>query len=154
MQLERSRVLWTPLSRAFSLMLLYQWGLGLAVDGGREVLPQEDHLWCPCVQGHTSLRVVWRDFLVHPLLAGMVQAWVAHFVTPLKSTYDEYGWQVTSQKPHKKHKQHDKQHHHGIGAARPSSGMYSMNPCRLRGGRPCACLFQGRRQSDLTDSIN
>ena len=22
-------------------MLLYQWGLGLAVDGGREVLPQE-----------------------------------------------------------------------------------------------------------------
>jgi hypothetical protein len=29
-----------------------------------------------------------------------------------------------------------------------------MNPCRLRGGRPCACLFQGRHQSDLIDSIN
>ena len=42
---------------------------------------------------------------------GMVQAWVAHFVTPLKCTYDDYDWRVTSHKPHKKHKQqHDKQH--------------------------------------------
>ena len=50
----------------------------------------------------------------------MVQAWVAHFVTPLKRTYDEYyDWRVTSQKPHKKHKQHDKHHHHGGGAAHP-----------------------------------
>jgi len=45
---------------------------------------------------------------------GMVQAWVAHFVTPLKCTYDEYKCRVTSQKPHKKHKQHEKQHHHGV----------------------------------------
>ena len=48
-------------------------------------------------------------------------------------------------RPHKKHKQHDKQHHHGIGAARPSSGVDFMNPCRLRGGQPCACSFLGRR---------
>ena len=41
---------------------------------------------------------------------GMVQAWVAHFVTPLKCMYDKYDWRVTSHKPHKKHKQHDKQH--------------------------------------------
>ena len=39
-------------------------------------------------------------------------------------------------------------HHHGGGAARPSSGVDLMNPCRLRGGRPCACLFLRRHQSD------
>ncbi len=55
----------------------------------------------------------------------MVQAWVAHFVTPLKCTYDEYNWQVTSQKLHKKRKQHDKQHHHGVGVAHPSSGVHA-----------------------------
>ena len=47
---------------------------------------------------------------------------------------------------HKKQKQ-DKHHHHG-GAARPSSGMDLMNPCRLRGGRPCACSFLCRRRSN------
>ena len=35
------------------------------------------------------------------LCQGMVQAWVGHFVTPLKCTYDEYDWRVMSQKPHK-----------------------------------------------------
>ncbi len=59
---------------------------------------------------------------------GMVQAWVAHFATTLKCTYDNYDWRVTSQKPHKKHKQHDKQHHHGVGAACPCSGVDLMNP--------------------------
>jgi len=83
-------------------------------------------------------------------LFGMVQAWVGHFVTPLKCTYEEYNWQVMSQNPHKKHKQHDKHHYNGGGAARPSSGVDLMNPCRLRGGRPCACLSQCRRRSDLT----
>ena len=34
-------------------------------------------------------------------ITGMVQAWVAHFVTPLKCTYDKYDWQVMSQKLHK-----------------------------------------------------
>jgi len=59
----------------------------------------------------------------------MVQARVGHFVTLLKRTYDEYDWRVTSQKPHKKHKQHHdngKHHHHGGGAARPSSGVVLM----------------------------
>ena len=48
----------------------------------------------------------------------------------------------------------DKHHHHG-GAARPSSGMDLMNPCpcRLRGGRPCACSFLCCRRSDSIDSI-
>jgi hypothetical protein len=36
-----------------------------------------------------------------------------------------------SQKPHKKHKQHGKQHHHGVGAAHPSSGVDLMNPWRM-----------------------
>jgi hypothetical protein len=34
-------------------------------------------------------------------LKGMVQAWVAHFVTPLKCTHDKYDWRVMNQKPHK-----------------------------------------------------
>ena len=39
----------------------------------------------------------------------MVQAWVGHFLTPLKYMYHKYDWRVvTSQKTHKKHKQHDK----------------------------------------------
>jgi hypothetical protein len=41
----------------------------------------------------------------------------------------------------------DKHHHHG-GAARPSSGMDLMNPCHLRGGRPCTCsILCGRRSN-------
>ena len=75
----------------------------------------------------------------------MVQTWVAYFVTPLKFTYDKYDWQVTSQKPHKKHKSLNKHHHHGGEATHPSSGMDLMFPCRLKGGRPCACLFHCRR---------
>ena len=59
-------------------------------------------------------------------------------------------------RPQKNHKQHDKQHHHvhGGGAARPSSGVDLMNPCRERGERPSAYLFRCRRRSDLMDSIN
>jgi hypothetical protein len=49
---------------------------------------------------------------------------------------------------HKKHKSPTKHHHHGGGAARPSSGVDLINPCRLRGGRPCACSLRCRRQSD------
>jgi len=64
----------------------------------------------------------------------MVQAWVGHFVTPLKCTYDKCDWQVTSQKPHKEHKSPNKNHHHGGGATRPSSGVDLMNPHRPRGG--------------------
>jgi hypothetical protein len=64
----------------------------------------------------------------------MVQAWVAYFVTPLKCTYNKYDWQVTSQKPHKKHKSLTKHHHHGGEAAHPSSGMDLMFPCHLRVG--------------------
>ncbi len=84
---------------------------------------------------------------------GMVQACVGHFVTPLKCTYDKYDWRVTSQKPHNKHKSPNKHDHHGGEAARPSSGVDLMNPCRLNGGRPCACFFQCRCRSDLIDSI-
>jgi hypothetical protein len=54
---------------------------------------------------------------------------------------------------HKKHKQHDKQHHHGGGVARPSSGVDLINPCRPRGGRPSAYFFQCCCPSDLIDSI-
>ena len=50
-------------------------------------------------------------------------------------------WQVTSQKPHKKHTSPTKHHSYGGGAARPSSGVDLINPCRLRGGRPCTCSF-------------
>jgi len=85
---------------------------------------------------------------------GMVQAWVGHFVTPLKCTYDEYNWRVMSQKTNKKHKQHDKHHHHGGGATRPSSGVDLMNPCRLRGGQPCAWSFRYLRRSDSIYLIN
>ena len=81
------------------------------------------------------------DLLLPTTIAkGMAQAWVAQFVTPLKCMYDKYDLRVTSQKPHKEHKQHGKHHHHGGGAARPSSNMDLMKPCRLKGGRPCARL--------------
>ena len=83
----------------------------------------------------------------------MVQACMGHFVTPLKCTYDKYDWQFMSQKPHKKHKSPNK-HDHGGEATHPSNDVDLMNPCRLRGGRPCTCLFQCRHRSDLIDSIN
>ncbi len=53
----------------------------------------------------------------------------------------------TSQKPHKKHKSPNKHDHHGGEAVR---GVDLMSPCCLRGGRPCAYLFQCRCRSDLT----
>ena len=95
------------------------------------------HCW------YNSVRVHLYDYI------GMVQAWVAHFVTPLKCMYGKYDWQVMSQKPYKKHKSPSKHDHHGGEAARPSSGVDLMNPCRLRGGRS----FQCRRWSNLIDSI-
>ncbi len=48
----------------------------------------------------------------------------------------------------------NKHHHHGDGAARPSSGVDLMIPCRPRGGRPCACSFQGRCRRILFDLLN
>jgi hypothetical protein len=75
------------------------------------------------------------------VMPGMVQAKVAHFVTPLKRMYDKYDWRVTSQKPHKKHNSPNKHHHHGGGAAKSSGGVDLMNWCRPRGGRPCAYYF-------------
>ena len=79
---------------------------------------------------------------------------VAHFLTPLKCLYDYYDWPVTSQKPHKKHKSPSKHHHHGVGDAHPSSGVYLTNTWRLRGGWPCTCSFWCHRRSNLMDSIN
>ena len=52
----------------------------------------------------------------------------------IKSTHDESDWQVTSQKPHKKHKWPNKHHHHGGGSANPSGGVDSMNPRQPRDG--------------------
>ena len=114
----------------------------------REVLPRA---------GRTLVCIAWFCSWLNlrpPCALGMVQVWVAHFVTPLKCTYGKYDWQVTSQKPHKKHKSPNKHDHHGGEAACPSSGVNLMNPRCLRGGRPCACLFQCRRQRNLKDSIN
>jgi hypothetical protein len=48
----------------------------------------------------------------------------------------------------------NKHHHHGDGAAHPSSGMDSMIPHCPRGGRPCACSFQGHCWRILFDSLN
>jgi hypothetical protein len=44
-------------------------------------------------------------------------------------------------RPHKKHKQPCKHHHHADGAACPSSGVDSMNPCCLMGRWPYAYVF-------------
>ena len=44
----------------------------------------------------------------------MVQAWVAHFVTPLKRRQGVSDRQVTNQKLQKKHKSPSKHHHHGM----------------------------------------
>jgi hypothetical protein len=84
------------------------------------------------------------------LAAGMVQAWVGHFVTSITlpkvilsylSTYNERRQpDKTAQKAQttaQKAQQHDKQHHHS-GAICPSSGVDLMSPCRWRGGRPSA----------------
>ena len=107
-------------------------------------------------QGHMGVFVYNSKARLAPAwgLLGVVQAWVAHFVTPLKCMYDEYNWGVTSQKPHKKHKSPKKYHHHGGEAANPSSGVDLMNPRRPRGGRPCAHLFSGRHWRILFDSLN
>ena len=84
----------------------------------------------------------------------MVQAWVAHYVTPLKRRCDKNNSCVTSQKAHKKHKSPNKQHHHGGEAANPSGGVDLMNPHRPRGGRPCAYLCRGRHRRIMFDSLN
>jgi len=91
---------------------------------------------CGCYKvGHPGL---------YHTLNGMMQACVAHFVTPLKRRQGVSDRQVTNQKLQKKHKSPSKHHHHGGVAAHPSSGMDLMNPCHLRGGRHCACSFRCR----------
>ena len=85
---------------------------------------------------------------------GMVQAWVAHFVTPLKCRYDEWDWWVMNQKAHNKHNSPNKHHYYGGEATNPSSRVILMNPCRLRGGWPCAYLFSCHHQRILFHSLN
>ncbi len=48
----------------------------------------------------------------------------------------------------------NKHHHHGDWATPPSSGVDPINPRCLSGGQPCACLFQGRCQRVLVESMN
>jgi hypothetical protein len=55
------------------------------------------------------------------------------------------GWACDFTRPSTTHNQPNEHRDHGGRAACPSSGKDSMNPCHLRVGRPCACLFQGRR---------
>jgi hypothetical protein len=75
---------------------------------------------------------------------GMVQAWVAHFVTPIPtlglfshtclhttSNDDQTRPKHTTQRP-------NKHHHHGGRALNPSGGVDLMNRRCLRGGRPSA----------------
>ena len=115
-------------------------------DGGAADLPMKKYA--------KLLRVGWRWLIL--VVVGMVQAWVGHFVTPLQRRYEVGRVQLTShtsQKPHKRHKSPTKHHHHGGGAARTSSGVDLMNPCHLRGGRPCACFSRCRCRSDLKDLI-
>ncbi len=111
------------------------------------------------VMGHglmLSLSIAkWRD-----LLNGMVHANVGHKITLITLSkgyfctnfYIQWSRDVTS--PSTTTHTTNKHHHHGDGAARPSSGVDSMNPRRPSGGRPCACLFRGRRGRVLVESIN
>ena len=94
-----------------------------------------------------GLNCVWADNLhTWHMRNGMVQDWMAHFVTPWERGYDGYDWWVMIQKAHKKHKLPNKHHHHGGGAARPYGGVDLMNPQCPRGGRPCAYLFRGHHR--------
>ena len=98
--------------------------------------------------GGCRMLVVSFTLIVMP---GMVQAKVAHFVTPLKRMYDKYDWRVTSQKPHKKHNSPNKHHHHGGGAAKPSDGVDLMPP---EGRASLRIFFQSRCCRILIDSLN
>ena len=88
-----------------------------------------------------------------------VQAWVADFVNssnPILRLFSRTCIHTTSNdnhtRPHKKHKQHDKHHHRGSGAAHPSSGMEFTSPRRWRGGRPYTYFFRRRLRRDLIES--
>ena len=87
------------------------------------------------------------------MLFGMVQAWVGHNVTPLKFMYDKSDWRVTSLKPHKTHKWPNKHHHHGDGAANPSSGVDLMNQMMLEGRAAWGMFFQDQCRGVLLDSL-
>ena len=49
------------------------------------------HCWCITVLGCTYMTTSLKG-----ANTGMVQAWVANFVTPLKCMYGKYDWQVMS----------------------------------------------------------
>jgi hypothetical protein len=91
---------------------------------------------------------------------GMMQANVGHEVMLITLSkgyfctnfYIQWSRDVTSQSTTTQTT--NKHHHHGDGATHPSSGMDSMIPRRPRGGRPCACSFQGRCQRILFDLLN
>ena len=48
----------------------------------------------PNILGQFLTQVTGHQFVMADTNNGMVQAWVAHFVTPLKCMYDKYDWQV------------------------------------------------------------
>ena len=80
-----------------------------------------------------------------PLRGGMAQAWVAHFATPCKMKVRRVQLMSHKSKTPQTAQRPNKHHHHSDEAAHPSSGMDLMNPCCLRGGWPCACLFRCHR---------
>jgi hypothetical protein len=92
--------------------------------------------------------------------AGVVHTNVGHQATPITSSkgyfctkfYIRWSPDVTS--PSTTTQTSNKQCHHGGGASRLSIGVDLMNPSHLRGGQPCACLLQGRRQGVLIEYIS
>jgi hypothetical protein len=100
---------------------------------------------------HCMLKVVLVTMMVTPLFSDMVLANVGHEVTLITLSkgyfctnfYIQWSRDVTSSSTTTQETT-NKHHHHGDGVAHPSSGVDSMIPCHPRGGRPCACSFQGR----------
>ncbi len=118
--------------------------------------------FCHHCQLLSSQSCCWQPLLAFTALlpSGMVQAYVWHKVMPLTSSqgyfytifYIRWARDITSQSTSTQTTYKD--HHHGDGAACPSSGVDSMNPRPPSGKRPCAFIFRGRCWRVWLNSIN
>ena len=101
----------SPCITPIKLEILQWWIFGTMLPGTTRPPWQQSGIMRPIQQMNYLMifngDILWWEhmlFHMHCISAGMVQAWVGHFVTPLKRRSDKFDWRVKSQKPHKKHK--------------------------------------------------
>jgi hypothetical protein len=66
------------------------WNHSDFIAGFAAMVQHDAHITTPNYKNSDRVLMVFTPYPNNPVNEGMVHAWVAHFVTPLKYTYDKY----------------------------------------------------------------